>query len=256
MRWNVECKSNAFVDLLKLAISVCLTHSMKIVRFSKDPDINAVADALCRGAIIVDLNHVFAVVALPNERGAESLSVVKNRKPGKCYGSLITDVHPFLNSSFLDPETKSRLTHCMVQGILNDAFVRVPWGKSNNPHLTLNGTHQGLKTTEPILSFCRLIEQQLIRNGEGFMMENLICSSANISGDPRGSITERNDAIQFGEDRRVNLFVEFDFPKTEVESGSFPIFSFQNMSFSVARTGPKCHEIQSQLLQNGFSQVI
>jgi len=229
---------------------------MKIVHFSKDPDINAVVDALCQGAIVVDLNHVFAVVALPNERGAESLSVVKNRKPGKCYGSLITDVHPFLNNSILDPETKSRLTHCMVHGILDNAFVRMPWGNSENPHLTLNGTHQGLKTTEPILSFCRLIEQHLIQHGDGFMMENLICSSANISGDPRGSITERIDAIQFGEKRGVSLFVEFDFPKTDVEPGSFPIFSFQNMSFSVARTGPRCNEIQSQLLLNGFSQVI
>jgi len=229
---------------------------MKLINFSKDSDIEMVGDALCKGAIIVDLNNVFAVVALPNKKGVDFLNHVKNRKPGKCYGSLISDANQFVNSSILDSDTKFRLTNCMEQGILDNSFVRIPWNDSENSQLIMNGTHQGLKTTEPILSFCHLIEKRLIQNGDDFMIKSLICSSANISGDPRGSITDRSEAIQFGRDRGVDLFVEFDFPNTEVESGSFPIFSFQNMTFSIERKGPGYREIESLLSQSGFSKII
>lgn len=229
---------------------------MKLINFSKDSDIEMVVDALCKGAIIVDLNNVFAVVALPNKKGVDFLNHVKNRKPGKCYGSLISDASQFVNSSILDSDTKFRLTNCLEQGILDNSFVRIPWNDTVISQLIMNGTHQGLKTTEPILSFCHLIEKRLIQNGDDFMIKSLICSSANISGDPKGSITDRGEAIQFGRDRGVDLFVEFDFPNTEVESGSFPIFSFQNMTFSIERKGPGYREIESLLSQSGFSKII
>lgn len=226
---------------------------MEILNFSQDPDLEKVGVALQEGAIVVDLNHVFAVVALPNVKGADALSRVKNRKAGKCYGSLISDAHQFVNGSKLDAETAFKLTTCMAQGILDDAFVRIPWGDAKDSPLIMNGTHQGLKTTDPILSFCRLIEQRLVQPAEDFIVPHLICSSANISGDPRGSITDRSAAIQFGLDRSVGLFVEFDFPNRDVESGSFPIFSFEHMAFAVERTGPRCAEIHRMLLQSGFS---
>lgn len=228
---------------------------MEILNFSTDPDLEKVVEALQQGAIVVDLNHVFAVVALPNAQGSDSLSAVKNRKAGKCYGSLISDAHGFVEESQLDEKTIVSLTNCMVDGVLDDAFVRLPWGDSENKGLVLGGTHQGLKTTEPVLSFCRSLEERLIRHAEGFMMNRLICSSANISGDPRGSITDRNEAIQFAQDRGVGLFVEFDFPTTDVETGSFPIFSFQHMAFSVERQGPGWGEIQQRLLERGFSAL-
>ena len=157
---------------------------MNIINFSKYPDIDTVTDAVSNGAIVVDLNNVFAVIALPNEKGADFLNRVKNRKPGKCYGSLISDAHQFVNNSILDSDTKLRLSHCLEQGLLDNSFVRIPWKDSLNSQLIMNGTHQGLKITEPILLFCRLIEKQLIHKGEGFMINNLICSSANVSGDP------------------------------------------------------------------------
>ena len=226
---------------------------MEILNFSTDPNLEKVAGAIQQGAIVVNLNHVFAVVALPNAQGADSLSVVKKRKADKCYGSLISDGHGFVEESQLDEKTKVSLTKSLVEGVLNDAFVRLPWGDSENDALVMGGSHQGLKTTEPVLSFCRSLEERLIRRAEGFMMNRLICSSANISGDPRGSITDRNEAIQFTKDRGVGLFVEFDFPTTDVEPGSFPIFSFQHMAFTVERKGPGWGEIQRRLLERGFS---
>ena len=229
---------------------------MKLINFSRDPFIDTVADALHKGAIIVHLNNVFAVVALPNKKGVDFLNLVKNRKHGKCYGSLISDTHEFVNNSILDSETKFRLTNCLEQGILDNSFIRIPWNNSGNPQLIMNGTHQGLKTTEPVLSFCHLIEQRLIQKNGGVMINSLICSSANISGDPRGSITDRALAIQFGKERGIDLFVEFDFPKNKVESGSFPIFSFNEMTFSIERKGPGCHEIESRLSKIGFSKIV
>lgn len=228
---------------------------MEILNFSTHLDLKKVARALQQGAIVVDLNHVFAVVALPNAQGVDSMSAVKNRKAGKSYGSLISDARGFVEESQLDEKTKVSLTNSLVEGALDDAFVRLPWRDSENDALVMSGTHQGLKTTEPVLSFCRSLEERLIRNEEGFMMNRLICSSANISGDPRGSITDRNEALQFAQDRGVGLFVEFDFPTTDVETGSFPIFSFQHMAFSVERQGPGWGEIQQRLLERGFSAL-
>jgi hypothetical protein len=228
---------------------------MEILNFSTDPDLEKVAGALQQGAIVVNLNHVFAVVALPNAQGVDSLSAVKNRKAGKCYGSLIGDAHEFVEESELDAETKIRFIECMVDGDLDDAFVRLPWGDTENEGLVMGGTHQGLKTTEPVLSFCCSLEKRVIRRAEGFMMNRLICSSANISGDPRGSITNRGEAIQFAKDRGVGLFVEFDFPTGDVEPGSFPIFSFNHMAFSVERQGPGWDKIHRGLLERGFSAL-
>ena len=228
---------------------------MEILNFSTDPDLEKVARALQQGAIVANLNHVFAVMALPNAQGAGSLSTVKNRKAGKCYGSLISDAHGFVKESKLDDKTKVSLMNCMAEGDLDDAFVRLPWGDSKNEALVMGGTHQGLKTTEPVLSFCRSLEERVIRPRKGFMMNRLICSSANISGDPRGSITDRNEAIQFAKERGVGLFVEFDFPDDDVEPGSFPIFSFKDMAFSVERQGPGWGEIHRRLLERGFSAL-
>lgn len=225
---------------------------MKIINFSKEPDIDAIVDTLHEGAVIVHLGSVYGVVALPNRRGVFYLNLVKKRKSGKCYGSLVSDSRQFVRDSILDAETKLKLIECMDKGLLDNSFIRIPWEDNGNKELILNGTHQGLKTIEPIRTFCRVIEDKLIKREESLMIRGLICSSANISGDPRGSITDRKEAIQFGLDRGIKLFVEFDFQKENTELGSFPIFSFNNMTFTSERKGPGSDNIQKLLLENGF----
>ena len=63
-----------------------------------------------------------------------------------------------------------------------------------------------------------------------------ICSSANISGDPHGSITSKQKALEFAKSRNIKLFVHSKL--NALEQGSYPIFSIKhNLQVKIERKG-------------------
>lgn len=227
---------------------------MKIIQYRPETEIEEIYKALNSGAVIMHLNNVYAVVAIANTHGIVSLDKIKSRRPNKCYGTLVSNPELFLNESDLDNDSVYSLISIIKKGGLKSCFLRLQMSCLKDSELTVNGTHQGLIVEEPIRGFCARLEAVCF-DKKGFI-ERLICSSANISGDPKGSITNREEAIKFGKERGAKAFIEFDFTNADVESGSFPIFSFQNMSFSIERKGPGYIEIESLLSQSGFSKII
>jgi tRNA A37 threonylcarbamoyladenosine synthetase subunit TsaC/SUA5/YrdC len=72
-----------------------------------------------------------------------------------------------------------------------------------------------------------------------------LCTSANMSGDPNGSITEWDRAYEFAVDRRVPLVVRCD--STQELLGSYPIFWLQRERVRIDRVGPGMEEIKAAL---------
>ena len=63
-----------------------------------------------------------------------------------------------------------------------------------------------------------------------------LCTSANLSGDPRGTITDEARAAAFARDRGVRLWIRA--PRDVDARGSYPVFSLSNEGFTVERDGP------------------
>lgn len=228
---------------------------MNIINYSHAPDPQKVFEALRQDAILVSLNNVYALMSLANESGVKAIDRVKIRKAGKSYGSMVTDANRFFDEARIDEELKGTLRSIGKSGVLEGTFIRLPWSQNALDGLVMNGTHQGLILGEPVRSFCMEIEENFKYQLGGEMIPSLICSSANISGDSNGSITNRETAIKFGIDRGIKLFVEFDFEEI-VEKGSFPIFTIYNGGYRVERNGPRRAFIESKIKDAGLIQRI
>ena len=225
---------------------------MKNINYSENPDHIGVFRALNKGAIIIHLDTVYAVIAIANKNGIQSLDRVKRRKPKKSYGTLVSNFGDFIMTSSVNQKTKEVIMNLVDERALENCFLRLPFKGIQNSKLFMNSTHQGLVVVEPVRSFCKDIEQRLAENPNNLIMNRLVCSSANISGDSKGSIVMREAALKFGRAMGVELFVEFNFPKTNLKKGSFPIFSFGDMSYCIERKGPGVEAIDKQFLESGF----
>ena len=228
---------------------------MEFYNFSDDSNVSTVFEKLAQKAILVHLNNVYALVSLASDSGINSLDEVKLRKRGKCYGSMVSQISQFIRESTLDATTKHSLTLLGESGVLENSFLRLPWNETLQDGLIMNRTHQGLILSEPIRSFCSCLESILQEKSSDVLLPRLICSSANISGDENGSITSRNEAIEFGIFRKIELFVEFNFDQKSTVKGSFPIFSFNNMTFEVERDGPNREIIEEKLIDAGLRKL-
>ena len=225
---------------------------VKNINYSENPDSIGICIALNKGAIIMHLDSVYAVVSIANQKGIRSLDRVKRRKPGKCYGTLVSNFGDFIMTSSVNNKTKEAIMKLGSERALENCFLRLPFKSIQNSELFMNGTHQGLVVVEPVRSFCKEIEQRITENKDNLIMDRLVCSSANISGDSKGSIVEREAALKFGKAMGMELFVEFNFPKTNVKKGSFPILSFGDMTYRIERKGPGVDAIDKQFLESGF----
>jgi hypothetical protein len=72
-----------------------------------------------------------------------------------------------------------------------------------------------------------------------------ICSSANYSGDPAGSIVEESRALAFARERGVSLVVRCEPPQGAV--GSYPILWLRRDRITVERLGPGLEAILARL---------
>jgi hypothetical protein len=203
--------------------------------------------------LMLQLPSVFALVAPSTDAGVHALNVSKNRLSGKQYGSAIGDSNRFLDMAIRSslPEAfanNPEAIHCM-----EGAFIRLKIADIQTESASVTkGTHQGLLLSEGK-------ERELFRGIElaftaeypnpifgGAHYYAPICTSANISGDPNGSIVDLERAVAFAQDREIQLLIINSNVHAE-ETGSYPIFEFDGNTVRVTRHGPNQERILRSL---------
>ena len=234
---------------------------MREIWYERESHLTDVFDALSKNAVLVDLGSVFAVVSLPTTQGVSHMNSIKRRLPNKYYGSLVGNVEKFIQHSKGSEELKNRLITAGLKGELNNTFIRLPWAEESfSPEIVHLGTHQGLILSEPFKSFAFDLEGKIThlksdnRMNSGFNW--LLGSSANLSGDPNGSITALEEALNFGEQRGMELLIRFNIDSEKYEKGSFPIIECTEKSYVVRREGPEVNRIRKNMEKLGLSESI
>jgi len=206
--------------------------------------------------VMFQLPTVFVLLAPPTKLGVESLNRTKNRIEGKNYGTAIGDLGQFYAMALersLPPELDSQESLELLTG----AFIKITIGRSGyNTSVSRKGTHQGVLLGSPHRDvFCgieegiaALAEPELF-NGNKFTAP--LCTSANISGDPLGSITDWKRAYMFGAERNVPLVIRSE--SAQGTLGSYPIFRLTHDKICIDRNGPGEIEIKKMLPQHLFT---
>ena len=134
---------------------------------------------------------------------------------------------------------------------MTGAFMRffVQHDNFNSPVIR-NGTHQGVLVEGPHRAMFKAIETAFASQAEpalfgGHHFSAPLCTSANRSGDPLGSITDWERAYAFAKERKIGLVVRCEPAKNA--KGSYPIFSFHANKVTIERQGPKEEEIKRRL---------
>jgi tRNA A37 threonylcarbamoyladenosine synthetase subunit TsaC/SUA5/YrdC len=193
---------------------------------------------------MLQLPAVFALIAPSNAAGVEALNTAKRRLSGKHYGSAIGGLREFL--AMADPDylpeifQKDEASLCALEG----SFIRLSVGEAaiETPTIT-GGTHQGLLLAEgPERALFKAIERSFQHSEPNEVFAGAryyapICTSANLSGDPLGSITDMHRAIEFMGDCNIPLLLSND-AGSALETGSYPIFAFERNTVRVMRQGP------------------
>jgi len=229
---------------------------MHEVHISDSAAVNAVIDTLQHDVVMVQMPTVFVLLAPPNSNGVERLDRAKVRLPNKNYGTALGDLESFYAMalpSTLPPELDS------VEGlkVLSGAFIRITVAaESFNSAMVRNGTAQGLLLEGPHrelfkaveASFAAIVEPSMV-GGHAFAAP--LCTSANISGHPDGSIVSWEKAYAFGVERNIPLVVRCE--PEEGLVGSYPIFWLQHDRVRIERNGPRLEELKAGLPARLFS---
>jgi len=212
---------------------------------------DAVLDGLRRDVVMVQMPTVFVLLAPPNCQGVDWLNRCKSRRPNKNYGTALGSLekfHAMASASALPPELDSVEQLQAFTG----AFLRfavAPEGLDSA--VVRRGTHQGLLLQDgPHRQIFKAVEADLERVAEpaifaGHRFGAPLCTSANVSGDPDGSITNWERAYEFGVARNIPLVVRCE-PTPELV-GSYPIFWLQRDRVRVVREGPDMERIKARL---------
>jgi tRNA A37 threonylcarbamoyladenosine synthetase subunit TsaC/SUA5/YrdC len=227
-----------------------LTKYMREVHISDPDTLDAVVDTLRHDVVMVQMPTVFVLLAPPNSDGVERLDRAKLRQPNKNYGTALGSLESFYAMalpSTLPPELDSAEALKRLTG----AFIRIAVApKSFNSPLVRDGTAQGLLLEGPHrelfaaveASFADMVEPSLV-GGHRFAAP--LCTSANISGHPEGSIVSWDRAYAFGVERNIPLVVRCE-PEPGLE-GSYPIFWLQRNRVRIERNGPRMEELKAKL---------
>jgi len=199
---------------------------------------------------LVEFPNVFGLVAPATELGVYHLNQTKLRKKNKFYGSIVGELSNFIALLRNNPENASLLDSLDLE-VFGNSFLRVPFFPSSVSNSVIsNGTHQGLLIDGPIHTLARALEKRFAKP-EGnslFRFQHYfapLCTSANISGDPEGPITDLEKALNFGHQRGVDLFIHTE--RNPVKSGSYSIFSFEQGRISVKRESSDTHTIMDKV---------
>lgn len=198
---------------------------------------------------VVQFPAVFALLAPSTPLGVEALNDSKQRLNGKHYGSAIGSLKDF--AALADKAYLPSAFHSDIDSMraLEGAFIRL---KVTQPDFgsaaVTRGTHQGLLLPEgPHRKLFCMIEQEFqMQSGnplfDGARYFAPLCTSANISGDTAGSILDFERAMAFAEQRNLQLLITSSNTAAQ-ESGSYPIFAFEQNTVRIMRHGPSQERI-------------
>jgi tRNA A37 threonylcarbamoyladenosine synthetase subunit TsaC/SUA5/YrdC len=216
-----------------------------------DPDaVNAVVDTLRHDVVMVQMPTVFVLLAPPNSHGVERLNRTKGRLPNKNYGTALGNLESFYAMA-LPGTLPAELDSVEGLKLLSGAFIRITVAPASfNSAMVRNGTAQGLLLEGPHrelfkameASFADVVEPGLV-GGHTFAAP--LCTSANISGHPDGSIVSWERAYAFGVERNIPLVVRCE--PEEGLVGSYPIFWLQRDRVLIERNGPRMDELKAAL---------
>ena len=200
--------------------------------------------------VMFQLPTVYTLIAPPTQAGAQALNHAKQRLPEKNYGSAIGNLNAFhrlANKGSLPEELDSAEKLELFSG----AFMRIDVGDNDfNSVLVRSGTHQGLLLNWPFRdvfialekAIKPLVEPELF---QGKSYASVLCTSANLSGDPKGSITKWRRARRFARKRAIKLIIRTH--STADVLGSYPIFHLTPNKVEIKRHGPREKEIMGRL---------
>lgn len=218
-----------------------------------------------RNPIVVQLQTVFAIVAPATRSGAGLIDRCKERLPGKTYSVLMGDVAPFLGLSrdtplseyLLDPNAPERLEEFSRD--LRSTFLRMPVApRSQSSKALCEGTLQGLVLGGVLAQKMRWMEKlteslpdKLFGRAHGGYAAP-IASSCNMSGDPAGSITDFDTALDFARRRGVGLLLT---NRGAGSGGSNPIFGLRHDRVETFREGPGV-TVKRRLLEGWLERAL
>lgn len=209
-----------------------------------------VAEALRDNVVMVQMPTVYVLIAPASSEGAERLNGTKARQPNKNYGTALGSLEDFYDMA-IPGSLPDELNSIEAFKALTGSFIRMSVADQDvNTVMVRGGTHQGLLLEGAHRELFRYVEDATrdladpsIVGGHRFAAP--LCTSANVSGDPEGSITDWERAWHFGKSRKVPLVVRCD--ETPSELGSYPIFWLKDDSISVERDGPGLDRVKAVL---------
>jgi len=201
--------------------------------------------------VMLQMPTVQTLIAPSTQAGVQALNSTKNRLPSKNYGSAIGSVSQF--HALGDPEhLPSEFKNAESLSLLEGAFIRLKVADpQDNSTAIRGGTHQGLLLPRgPHRTLLSELEEALRSLAEpglfaGKTYSAPLCTSANLSGDPLGSITDESRAQEFFHSQEIPLWIRCD--TATGEAGSYPILAFDGNYCSIERDGPGRREIQARL---------
>ncbi len=196
--------------------------------------------------IILEFTGTYGLVSPNTLKGANALDKTKTRLEGKYYGSVLGNCEAL--RKILPKHIESNLQD--IISIFERAFIRFDVDAKNpNSKVTKDSRHQVLIEKA---AFRKQIEQVelLLMQAQGssdFFTSNyqgLLCTSANISGDPKGAITNFEKVIEFGKSKKIELFVQSGILIKDI--GSYPSFYIGKDNISIERKGYRDVEILAE----------
>lgn len=204
--------------------------------------------------VMLEFPEVFALLATPNSEGVEALNRSKNRLPQKYYSSLVGKAGNFFALAenlpdWLPPE--------QADSLLEGSLTRISLGEPDqNSVLCCRGSHQGLLYRQgPLRKLFTELEAEFSPLAKrefyfGKSYSAAICTSANISGSPNGSITELSEARAFGHKAGIPLLIRSAVNSTE--KGSYPVLTPEEMQIVIERDGPGLEAIMQRFPEGHF----
>ena len=221
-----------------------------------DPGAAAAAlEVLADGVVMLQMPTVYVLLAPPTDEGAAWLDAAKGRLPNKNYGTGLGDLDSF-RAMTAPGSLPEELEAPGAFNILTGAFIRISVAAPDvDTQMVRGGTHQGLLLEGPHRELFRALEAGLAPSAEpsiigGHTFTAPLCTSANYSGHPDGSIVDGAKARAFAAERGLRLLVTSDADPGAL--GSYPIFWLHRDRISVERVGPGLEAIRAALPRRLF----
>ena len=226
---------------------------MKEMHIDDDGVCDAIVSHLSTSVVMLQTPKVFVLLAQPSFKGVELLNAVKNRLPNKNYSTALGSLSNFFDLADLN-SLPTMLDKKEKLEVFNGAILRISIGSEKlNTSLVKNGTHQGLLIGGRHRQVFRKIEEHLsMKSGNIlFVGKNFyapLSTSANVSGDPCGPITNWDRAWHFGKERKIPLVSRSS--EISGQMGSNPIFWIKRNSITLEREGLGQSQIIDKLPAN------